>query len=62
MCESPLRDPAQTLDALHALRVGVTVFDAAGRLTFANAHLNYFFRNLPAWNQLIGMHYGALIR
>lgn len=55
-------DPAQLLDALHALRVAVTMFDAAGRLVFANAHLNYFFRRLPPYHQLIGRPYEEIIR
>ena len=60
VCESP--DPAQLLDGLHALRVAVTMFDAASRLTFANAHLNYFFRALPPYHQLIGRSYEEILR
>jgi len=55
-------DPAQLLDGLHALRVAVTMFDAKGRLTFANAHLNYFYRLLPPYTQLIGSSYEEIIR
>jgi two-component system cell cycle sensor histidine kinase PleC len=60
-CE-PAGDPAQLLDALHALRVAVTMFDASGRLTFANAHLNYFFHDLPPYHELIGRPYEEIIR
>jgi two-component system, cell cycle sensor histidine kinase PleC len=60
MCESP--DPAQLLDGLHALRVGVTMFDATSRLTFVNAHLNHLFRGLPPWPRLIGRPYEEIIR
>jgi len=55
-------DPAQLLDGLHALRVAVTMFDAKGRLTFANAHLNYFYKLLPPYPQLIGRSYEEIIR
>ena len=40
----------------------VTMFDTAGRLTFANAHLNHFFRKLPPYPQLIGRSYEEIIR
>jgi signal transduction histidine kinase len=38
------------------------MFDAAGRLTFANAHLNYFFRGLPPYSELIGRTYKEILR
>ena len=60
MCASS--DPAQLLDGLHALRVAVTMYDGAGRLTFANAHLNHFFRGLPPYHQLIGQSYEDIVR
>ena len=60
VCASP--DPAQLLDGLHALRVAVTMFDAESRLTFANAHLNYFFRGLPPYHALIGKRYEEILR
>jgi signal transduction histidine kinase len=55
-------DPAQLLDALHVLRVAITMFDAAGRLCFANAHLNHFFHGLPPHSELIGRSYEEIIR
>jgi two-component system, cell cycle sensor histidine kinase PleC len=55
-------DPAQLLDALHALRVAVTMFDAGGRLSFANAHLNHLFRGLPPYHELIGRSYEEIVR
>jgi signal transduction histidine kinase len=58
----PVGDPAQLLDALHALRVAVTMFDSGGRLRFANAHLNHFFRGLPPYHELIGRSYAEIIR
>ena len=58
----PAGDSAQLLDALHALRVAVTMFDAAGRLSFANAHLNHFFRGLPPYHELIGRSYDEIVR
>ena len=60
MCESS--DPAALLDSLHALRVAVTMFDAGGKLVFANAHLNHFFRGLPPYSELIGRSYEQIIR
>ena len=45
-----------------ALRVAVTMFDAGGRLSFANAHLNHFFRGLPPYPELIGRTYEEIIR
>jgi signal transduction histidine kinase len=50
------------LDGLHALRVAVTMFDAQGRLIFANAHLNHLYRLLPPYQQLLGMKYEDIIR
>ncbi len=58
----PAGDSTQLLDALHALRVAVTMFDSAGRLRFANAHLNHFFRGLPPYHELIGRPYEEIIR
>ena len=60
VCETP--DPAQLLEGLHALRVGLTMFDATGRLIFANSHLNHFFRGLPPAQELVGRSYEEMIR
>src|SRR5262249_11166377 len=38
------------------------MFDVRGRLTFANAHLNYLFRLLPPYHQLLGRSYEEIIR
>jgi two-component system cell cycle sensor histidine kinase PleC len=50
------------IEALHVLRVALTVFDADERLIFANAHFGYLFRSLPPRDELIGRHYEDLIR
>ena len=50
------------LEALHALRVAITVLDRDERLTFANQHLNYLFRTLPPRESLLGQSYEQLIR
>ena len=55
-------DPVQLLDGLHALRVAVTMFDVHGRLTFANAHLNYLYKLLPPYHQLVGRSYEEIVR
>jgi Signal transduction histidine kinase len=54
-------DPT-VIEALHCLRVAITVFDADERLTFANAHFGYMFRSLPPAAELIGKRYDELIR
>ena len=54
--------PALLLDSLNALRVAITVFDSAGRLVYANAHLNYIFRGLPPAETLIGKSYDDIVR
>jgi signal transduction histidine kinase len=50
------------IEALHCLRVAVTVFDSAERLIFANRHFSYLFRSLPPRAELTGMSYEQLIR
>ena len=50
------------LEALHCLRVAITVFDAQERLIFVNQHFNHLFRSLPPRDELIGLSYGDLIR
>ena len=50
------------LEALHCLRVAITVFDAGERLLFVNKHFNYLFRSLPPRDELIGLSYEELIR
>ncbi len=60
VCESPGNFPLA--DGLHALRVAVTLFDAQGCLTFANAHLNHFLRRLPPHAELAGLHYEEILR
>lgn len=50
------------LAALDALRVAVTVFDAAQRLTYINEHFHYLFRGLPRSESLIGQSYTDLVR
>jgi signal transduction histidine kinase len=53
---------AALVDALHCLRVAVTVFDSRERLVFANRHLNHLFRSLPPRERLLGRTYEELIR
>jgi two-component system cell cycle sensor histidine kinase PleC len=50
------------LEALHALRVAITVFDADERLIFTNEHFGYLFRSLPPRDTLIGQRYEDIIR
>ncbi|HWA91873.1 MAG TPA: PAS-domain containing protein [Rhizomicrobium sp.] len=52
----------ELVEALHCLRVAVTVFDANERLVFCNTHLNYLFRSLPSREELVGISYEELIR
>jgi two-component system cell cycle sensor histidine kinase PleC len=62
---APGRDAAAALalaDSLDCLRVAVTLFDSAERLTFASQHLNYMFRSLPPREDLMGLSYEQLIR
>jgi signal transduction histidine kinase len=55
-------DAAALLATLDALRCAITIFDADGRLLYANAHLNYLFRSFPPHDTLIGKSYTDLIR
>ncbi len=50
------------MEALHTLRVAITVFDADERLIFANEHFGYLFRSLPSRDALVGRHYEDIIR
>ncbi|HMH65404.1 MAG TPA: PAS-domain containing protein [Rhizomicrobium sp.] len=53
---------AALLGTLDCLRCAITIFDAGGRLLYANAHLNYLFRSFPPHDTLIGKSYADLIR
>ncbi|MBW8709447.1 MAG: PAS-domain containing protein [Alphaproteobacteria bacterium] len=55
------QDAAALLDALDCLRSAITIFDGAGRLVYANAHLNYLFRSFPPHQTLLGRTYEELI-
>ena len=55
-------ESAYVLDALHCLRVAITVFDSHERLVFANEHFGYIFRALPPPPELLGRRYDELIR
>lgn len=55
-------DALALLGALDALRVAVTIFDAHGRLAYANGHFSYLFTSLPPQAQLIGKSYEDLVR
>ena len=50
------------IEALHCLRVAVTLFDPAERLVFCGQHLNYLFPSLPPRQDLAGQSYEQLIR
>ncbi|GAA0567122.1 PAS domain-containing sensor histidine kinase [Rhizomicrobium electricum] len=50
------------MEALHCLRVAITVFDAEERLIFANDHFGYMFRSLPFREALVGRRYEDIIR
>ena len=50
------------LEALHCLRVAITVFDGQERLLFANQHFTHLFRSMPPREKLTGQSYGDLIR
>jgi len=60
--EQDREDPGILLGALDNLRTAITIFDGAGRLLYANAHLNYLFRSFPPREMLIGKSYEDLIR
>jgi two-component system, cell cycle sensor histidine kinase PleC len=60
--EEDQEDPAALLRSLDSLRTAITIFDAGGRLLYANAHLNYLFRSFPPRASLIGRSYEELIR
>ena len=49
-------------ESLDSLRSAITIFDADGRLRYANAHLNHLFRSFPPRPSLIGKTYQELIR
>jgi two-component system cell cycle sensor histidine kinase PleC len=55
-------EAAALLGSLDALRSAITIFDADGRLLYANAHLNYLLRSLPPHETLIGRSYEDMIR
>jgi PAS domain-containing protein len=60
--ESEVPESAFLPEALDALRVALTVFDADMRLVYANRHFNYLFRSMPDRETLIGAKYEDLIR
>ena len=49
------------VEALHCLRIAITVFDAAERLIFVNEHFNHLFGSMPPRDELIGLSYEQLI-
>jgi len=60
--ENDQGDPKALLHALDWLRTAITIFDSAGRLLYANAHLNYLFRSFPSRETLVGKSYEELVR
>lgn len=59
--DAAAQSPA-VLDALDCLRVAITMYDARGRLTYANQHFDYLFRGLPGREALMGVSYGEIVR
>lgn len=59
--EHPFAGAEALLPMLDTLRVALTVFDADGHLTYANAHLGYLFASLPPVPRLIGTSHAALM-
>lgn len=51
----------QVVEALHCLRVGITVFDESERLIFANRHYGYLFRSLPPREECLGLSFEELL-
>ena len=49
-------------DALDCLRTAITMYDAEGRLIYANQHFDYLFRSLPGRSSLIGLGYDEIVR
>jgi len=63
--KAPGRDDAVAdalIEALHCLRVAVTVFDSDERLVFANRHFTHLFPSLRQHVELAGLSYEQLIR
>lgn len=55
-------EAAAMLASLDALRAAITIFDAQGRLLYANAHLNHLLKSLPPNDMLIGCSYEDMVR
>lgn len=55
-------DAAAMLASLDALRAAITIFDANGRLLYANSHLNYLLKSLPPHDMLLGCSYEDMVR
>jgi signal transduction histidine kinase len=55
-------EASRLLATFDCLRIAVTIFDPAGRLAYANAHLNHIFSFLPPPQQLRGKSYEELVR
>lgn len=62
LAQAPAPEPAFLPQALDALRLAITVHDAALKLVYANRHYNFLFRAMPAREALIGLDYAALVR
>lgn len=57
-------DPAvaTVFEALHCLRIAVTIFDPQERLVFCNEHYRHLFRSSPPVPAMIGRSYEELLR
>ncbi|MDE2112192.1 MAG: PAS-domain containing protein [Alphaproteobacteria bacterium] len=49
-------------EALHCLRVAITIYDQDERLVFVNDHFNHLFRSMPPRTRLLGLSYAELVR
>jgi len=59
--DAAAQSPA-VLDALDCLRIAITMYDAHGRMTYANQHFDYLFRGMPGRETLMGSPYGEIVR
>lgn len=60
--DEPAEAPDGLLQALDCLRIAITVYDGAERLSFANRHFDHLFPDLPPRETLIGATYGEIVR
>ncbi|MDE1985051.1 MAG: PAS-domain containing protein [Alphaproteobacteria bacterium] len=59
-CLDAMAEPS-VIEALHCLRVAITIFDSDERIVFVNEHFNHLFCSMPPRAELIGLTYTDLI-